>query len=246
MEDEDKNNGKDRIRNVGQKRDGGKKYKVDYSEFAIFKGITIDFDYLEEGLNYAQEHNIKEVFVRSEENNVKQMVNFEFLKGRDFIETFHWIVSLSKKSDITGLYHLSRLKELRWGGARDFVFDLSFFPLLEEINIGYGAKISGWEKLSQLKRLQLQGVKTDNLSFLANTTSLEYLRVIRGTFTSIAGIENCTNLKTLFLQSCTALTKLKPTILSLQNLEQLNLEACRRVDVKEELDGLEIKYISVI
>lgn len=30
------------------------KYKVDYSDFANFKGITIDFDYLEEGLDYAQ------------------------------------------------------------------------------------------------------------------------------------------------------------------------------------------------
>jgi hypothetical protein len=30
------------------------KYKVDYSELAIFKGITIDFNYLEEGLDYVK------------------------------------------------------------------------------------------------------------------------------------------------------------------------------------------------
>ena len=221
------------------------KYKVDYSEFAHFKGITIDFDYLEEGIDYAQEHNIQDVFVRSESNE-KQVVNFDFLKGRDFIENFHWIVFLAKKSDITGLYHLTKLKKMRWGVDNEFELDLSCFPLLEDINIGYNKKIRGWETLNRLKILMLQRVKTDNLIFLSETTSLEYLRIIRGKFTSIEGIENCTNLKTLFLQSCTALTKLKPTILHLHNLEQLNLEACRKVDVKEELNGLEIKYVSII
>jgi len=222
------------------------KYKVNYSDLTLFKGITIDLNYLQEGLDYAQEHNIKDVFIRSEEDNIKQVVNFDFLKGRDFIETFHWIVSLSKKSDITGLYHLSKLKNLRWGVDNDFAFDLSFFPFLEGMNISYGENIKGWEAISHLKRLQISRVKTDNLMFLKDTTSLEYLRIIRGSFTSIAGIESCTNLKTLFLQTCTALTKLKPTILNLHSLEQLNLEGCRKVDVKEELKGFDIKYVSVI
>ena len=31
------------------------KYKVDYSEFSYFKGITIDFDSLEEGLDYPKD-----------------------------------------------------------------------------------------------------------------------------------------------------------------------------------------------
>lgn len=82
--------------------------------------------------------------------------------------------------------------------------------------------------------------------FLKDTTSLEYLRIIRGSFTSIAGIENCTGLNTLFLQTCTALTKLKPTILNFHSLKQLNLEGCRQVDVKEDLKELDIKYVSVI
>lgn len=173
------------------------KYKVDYSEFANFKGITIDFDYLEEGLDYAQKNNIKNVFVRSEKDE-KRVVNFDFLEKRDFIQTFHWIVSLSKKSDVTGIYHLSKLKDFRWKVSNNFDFDLSFFPLLENINIGYDTKIYGWEMLHQLKRLLLSGVKTDNLTFLENTISLQYLRIIGASFTSIEGLENCVNLKTLF------------------------------------------------
>ena len=76
------------------------KFKVDYSEFSHFKGITIEFDHLEEGLNYAQNHNIKDVLVCPEEYDVKQVVNFDFLKGLDFIETFHWIVPLSKNQNL--------------------------------------------------------------------------------------------------------------------------------------------------
>lgn len=103
------------------------KYKVDYSEFSYFKGITIDFDSLEEGLDYAQRHNIKDVLVRSEKNDIKRVVNFDFLNRRDFIQTFHWIVSLSKRSNITGLYHLSKLKDFRWGVDNNFDLDLSLF-----------------------------------------------------------------------------------------------------------------------
>ena len=93
--------------------------------------------------------------------------------------------------------------------------------------------------------LQLSKVRTDNLSFLEKTISLQYLRIIGGSFTSIEGLEKCVNLKTLFLQRCTALTNLKPTIASLYNLERLNLEACRKVSV-EELKGIAVRYISVI
>lgn len=221
------------------------KYKVDYSEFSYFKGITIDFDSLEEGLDYAQRHNIKDVLVRSEKNDIKRVVNFDFLNGRDFIQTFHWIVSLSKRSNITGLYHLSKLKDFRWGVDNNFDLDLSLFPVLEKVNISYDAKISGWEMLHQLNWLQLSKVRTDNLSFLEKTISLQYLRIIGGSFTSIEGLEKCVNLKTLFLQRCTALTNLKPTIANLYNLERLNLETCRKVSV-EELKGIAVRYISVI
>lgn len=221
------------------------KYKVDYSEFSYFKGITIDFDSLEEGLDYAQRHNIKDVLVRSEKNDIKRVINFDFLNRRDFIQTFHWIVSLSKRSNITGLYHLSKLKDFRWGVDNNFDLDLSLFPVLEKVNISYDAKISGWEMLHQLNWLQLSKVRTDNLSFLEKTISLQYLRIIGGSFTSSEGLEKCVNLKTLFLQRCTALTNLKPTIANLYNLERLNLEACRKVSV-EELKGIAVRYISVI
>ena len=89
-------------------------------------------------------------------------------------------------------------------------------------------------------------VKTEDLSFLQYVINLEYLRIIGGSFTSIVGIENCSKLKTLFLQKCTSLTELNSTLKKLFNLEQLNLEGCKKVNLEEQLAGMKIKNISVI
>ncbi|PSK89094.1 leucine-rich repeat domain-containing protein [Taibaiella chishuiensis] len=222
------------------------KYQVDYSETAHFKGIRIQFEHLEEGLDHAQQNGIKEVCVWTDGDWSKQEVSFGFLEGRDFIETFHWLVPMSKKSDIDGLKYLAKLRNLRWSAAGDFNLDLAIFPVLEELNIGYGPKIKGWDSLTHLKRLQVGGLKTEDLSLLQHAVNLEYLRIIGGSFTTIAGIENCKKLKTLFLQKCTALTTLQPTILSLKKLEQLNLEGCKKVNTEEQLKGVDIKHISII
>lgn len=222
------------------------KFKVDYSESSHFKGIRILFEYLEEGLQYAKKNNIVDVCVWTDGDWTKQKVDFSFLEKKEFIKTFHWLVPLSKKSNIFGAYNLSELEDLRWGGIGDFNFDLSHFKNLEKLNIGYGDKVTGWKNLPNLKRLMIGGVKTEDLSFLQDTTNLEYLRIIKGSFTSIKGIENCKNLKTLFLQSCSSLTDLNKTLKQLPSLEQLNLERCKKINTEQELSGIEIKNISII
>jgi hypothetical protein len=221
------------------------KYKIDYSETSHFKGIRILFDYLEEGLDYAQQNSIKEVCVWTDGDWSKQIVIFNFLKNRDFIKTFHWIVPLVKKSDITGIYYLSKLENLRWSGAGDFNFDLSKLPQLKELNIGFGDKIENWGNLKQLHRLQIGGVKTENLEFLSGLENLEFLRIIKGTFTSIKGLENCDKLKTIFLQNCNSLVDVKETIQKTKGLENLLLERCKKVDLIG-IESLGLKNISVI
>lgn len=222
------------------------KFVVDYSELAHFKGIRISFEHIQEGLNYAQKNGIKKVCIWTDGYWSKQAISFEFLKGLDFIETFHWLVPMSKKSNIDGLKYLTGLKNLRWSGAGDFKLDLSIFPILEELNIGYGSKINGWEQLVKLKRLQIAALKTEDLSLLEQANDLEYLRIIGGSIVTISGIENCQKLKTLFLQKCTQLKEIKKTIFQLKELEQLNLEGCKSIDIEKELAGLRIKHVSII
>jgi hypothetical protein len=221
------------------------KYKVDFSETSHFKGITILFDYLEEGLDYAQQNGIKEVCISTDDIDTKKVVNFDFLEGRNFITTFHWLVPLAKKYDITGLYYLSGLENFRWNGATDFNFDLSKTPNLKVLNIGYCEGIKGWESLKSLNRLLIGGVKTEDLSFLSKTDNLEFLRIIRGTFTSIKGLEKCNKLKTIFIQSCNSLIHVKETLKQMSSIENLLLEKCKNVDLKG-IELLELKNISII
>ena len=219
------------------------KYKVNLTETSIFKGITILFDYLKDGLDYAQQNNIKDVCIRTDINdNQKKTVNFDFLNDRNFIETFHWLVPLTKRSNIEGLYYLSNLKNLRW----DFdIIDLSNFPKLENLNIGYYSGVTGWENLKLLNRLMIGDVESEDLYFLNKTDSLEYLRLIKGKFTTIRGLEKCDKLKTIFIQSCNSLIHVKETIKQMKNIENLVIEKCKNVDLKGiELIGL--KNISII
>ena len=219
------------------------KYKVNLNETSNFKGITILFDYLEDGLEYAHQNNIKDVCIRTDiSDNQKKTVNFDFLKDRNFIETFHWLVPLTKRSNIEGLYYLSNLKNLRW----DFdIIDLSNFPKLENLNIGYSSEVTGWESLKLLNRLMIGGVESEDLYFLNKNDSLEYLRIIKGKFTTIRGLEKCDKLKTIFIQSCNSLIHIKETIKQLKNIENLVIEKCKNVDLKGiELIGL--KNISII
>jgi Leucine-rich repeat (LRR) protein len=213
-----------------------------------FNGIRILYDYLLEGLDYAEKNNIKDVmvWVGPENNNEKQSIDFEFLKNKQFIEKFHWTVSLSKKSNINGLYYLSELKELRWAVDNDFKMDLSKFNKITDINIKYTSELYGWEKIKTLKRLFLSNVKTNDLNFLVENVNLEYLRIIRGKFFTINGLENCNKLKTLFLQNCSSLIEIKTVIQKINSLEQLNLENCKKIKYKEQLNGIKIKYISII
>ena len=91
------------------------KYVLDYSETSYFKGLRILYPYIQEGLLYAKQNNIKDICVWTQGDWTKQNVIFDFLNGKSFIETFHWLVPMSKKTDVTGIYNLFNLKELRWG-----------------------------------------------------------------------------------------------------------------------------------
>ena len=48
---------------------------VENSEYASFKGITIYYPYLEEGLDYARQHCIESVRLQST-NDAKQLIDF--------------------------------------------------------------------------------------------------------------------------------------------------------------------------
>lgn len=151
---------------------------------------------------------------------------------------------MSKLSNIEGIYSLAKLKELRWAPTINLPIDLSAFPHIEMLSTTYCKQMSGWDELNNLKFLFLTKVDTCNLYFLHKVINLEYLRILRGKIVSISGIDNCSKLKTLFLQSCNCISTLEPTIRKL-SLDKLIIENCTNLKADETLNKY-IKSISII
>ena len=88
-------------------------------------------------------------------------------------------------------------------------------------------------------------MKTQDLSFLEDMDNLEYLRIIKGTFSTIKGVDRCNKLKTIFIQGCNSLLEVKDTLINNKNIENLLLERCKNV-ILEGIESLGLKNLSVI
>jgi len=222
------------------------KFVLDYSESSFFKGIRIPFEDLDNGIAYLIENEIKDVSFWNGMSNDRRTFDFNFLKDLSFLETFHFTIPLTKKTDILPVLNLKNIIDFRWAVDNDFSLDFSNFGELEKLNTVYNNNITGWKGLKSLKRLQLGNVNSEDLSFIKGLEELEYLRIIKGKFTSIKGVENCINLKTLFFQYCNSLETIFPYIEQLQCLIQLNLEKCKKIKEIEKVRNLNIENISII
>lgn len=213
------------------------KFKVDYGEQSDFKGIRILFDFLEEGLAYARNNNIKEVCVWNSTNNTRQTIDFSFLEKNQSLKVFHWLVPLSKKSNIEGLYGLNNLLNLRWSADCDFAIDLSKISSLEILNVGISHKLfTNWESLSCLKELYIQSIQANDCIFLSGLKKLEKLRIINGNFSSLSGLDKLNNLNDLSLIKCSKLKNLNPLPPN-KSLLRLRIEKCKNLMVsKPELE----------
>ena len=221
------------------------KITIDYNITSHIKGVRILFSHLEEGLEYAKKQKIKDVCVWQGLENSRHTVNFDFLKELQFIETFHWLVPLSKKSDIQGIYFLSCLKDFRWSVDNYFNLDFSKLTSIESMNIRYHKGLTNLENLTNLKEFYIQSVKTDNLKFLPMLDNLELLRVINGRFTSLEGLERCKNLKKLDLRRCFNLVYADATLQKLNQLESVTLDSCKKNDIDVEALGSRVAHVWV-
>ncbi|MCL1991491.1 MAG: hypothetical protein FWG66_00895 [Spirochaetes bacterium] len=193
-------------------------------------GVCILFPYLEEGIAYVKKHKIKDVCIWPEDEK-NYTADLDFLQGLDFIENFEWLVPLSKKSSIEGIYNLSRLRYLRWASGNDFNIDFSKLTTIEDMNICYHKQLLNFEKLINLKELFVQPVKTANLQFLSGLKSLEDLRLRGGGLASLEGLEHCAKLKKLFIQSCYKLIDVSAVLRKLKNIEWVVIQSCKKNDV---------------
>lgn len=210
------------------------KITIDYSGYTPFKGARILYSYLEEGLECVKSKKIKDVCIWQGFESSRHTVDFSFLKDLDFIETFCWLVKLSKKSDITGLYSLSNLKDFSWAPDNDFNIDFSKLNTIESMNLKYHEGLLNLKELTNLKELYISSVKNNNLKFLPYFKNLELLRIINGKFITLEGLEHCENLKKLDLRRCFKLVYANSTLLKLKHLESVVLDSKKHdIDIEE-------------
>jgi hypothetical protein len=198
-----------------------------------FKGIRMLYSHLEKGIKRAKNDRIKEVCIWQSVDQTRYNVNFDFLKDLTFIETFHFLINLSKKSNLEGLYSLTNLRDFRW--VVDNVIDLDFSRLttIEKMNTRYYDGIT-LEHLTNLKELYLNSLKSENLEFLPELENLDQLRIISAKITSLEGLERCKNLKKLDLRSCYSLVHVDATLHKLDHLESIVLDSCKKHDINVE------------
>jgi len=207
------------------------KYKVDYSDLATFKGITIYFEYLKEGIQYVKKKGIQDVFVKTLNDKEKHVVDFSFLQEIQFLKTFHWTVALSKKSDISGIYNLINLENFRWGVQNAFEIDFSMLETIKKLSINHDFRLKNLHKLKVLDNLFLQSVQSENCKFLSGLDNLTELRIIKGKFNTLDGLGDCKNIKNIFLQNCSNLTDTYLTLKKLASLNSIIFESCKNIDL---------------
>ena len=208
-----------------------KKIVVDYSDTAVFKGARVFFPFLNEGVEYIKRHGIKDVCVWQGMERSRHTVDFGFFEELGFIERLDWLVPLSKKSSIDGLYSLKKLISLRWAADSDIEIDFSKLETLETLAMNYRNGFKNLGKLSNLKKLHTQSVKTDDLKFLSDLKELRSLRIIRGRFKSLEGLEQCESLEELMLQHCFSLVHAESTLHKLENLKSVLIQGCKKHDI---------------
>jgi len=216
---------------------------IDYNETATFKGVTIPYPFLEEGLDYIKKNQSKEVCIWSFDDETLKTMDLNFLKDLNFIEIFHFGVNLTKKSNIEGLYFLPNLKELRWVTKTHFELNFSKLISLEKLLISYHKNWKNFDKLTNLKELYISSVKTENLKFISQLEKLELLRIINANIISLEGLEVCKNLKKLDLRRCFKLETVTSILMKMEKLNYVLLMSCKRTDVDLEKLKKKIEHV---
>jgi hypothetical protein len=156
--------------------------------------VVIYLENLDEALDYVIKNNIKSIDLSTHEPHKKStQIDLNFLRKLNNITGFGCRFEISKKTDISPIYDLKKLKQLAWPAAAPDI-DLSKFVDLEYLMCCYSASTQGLELLAKLKYLRLSVSSNRDLGFLGNLKSLEKIEIANSPIESMSGIERLTKL----------------------------------------------------
>ncbi|NDV93816.1 hypothetical protein D0T84_02645 [Dysgonomonas sp. 521] len=188
-------------------------------------------------LSFLQGNNLKGIIVYSD-NESKQSIDFSFLKKMTFLEYFEWLVPLNKNSDITGLYSLSNLKNLRWIVDNRFNLDFSKLTTLQVLITSDYVGMENWDSLTNLKKLYLSKLKKQDCTFISELKELTDLKLSRANITTIKGLESCHKLERLELLYCRQVAELASVIKDCPGIISISIRKCKNIS-KDEIANLE-------
>jgi hypothetical protein len=205
-----------------------------FRDFYDIDRLKIDIDIIlsnDSYITFLKDNNLKGLTVVSSDK--KYIIDFSFLENISFLEYFELLVPLSKKSDISGLYVLSKLKYLRWIVENSFDLDFSMLTSLLVLNTSDYGNMRNWNSLTNLKILHISNLKKDNCTFISNLKELTDLRLIRANIISIEGLENCDKLERIELEYCSKISELTSVLEKCPSIRWVSLVKCKNIKTEE-------------
>ncbi len=134
-------------------------------------------------------------------------------------------IKIKPKIDLSPLYELKNLHELNFED-KNINPDFSKLPQLETLYFKYHKSITDLSPLKKLKHLLIFSLNVPNCELLSELSSLEMLRLTRGTFTSLKGVENLKKVKRFDVAYNSKLFDAN-SINHMSGLERLHIEKCK-------------------
>ncbi len=208
--------------------------------------LEIDPNHLREGLEFASKNKHYAIRIRnlvsrnSVLTNMSDFENFQAIQNLIIDDD----INISKEIDLSPLYSLKSLKKFGFEN-KNINPDFSKLTQLETLYFKYHKGIKDLSPLKNLKDLLIFSLNMPNCEILSELLSLEKLRLVRGTFTSLQGIKNLKNIKNLDIAYNSKLSNAK-ALMSLSSLEYLEIEKCKNLTDFSFLKGNPyIKYLSM-
>ncbi|MFS3927322.1 hypothetical protein CHN50_18305 [Priestia aryabhattai] len=210
--------------------------------------ILIDDTYLQECINYINDNTIKKVDITSPRY---QSIDVEFLKFCPEIED----VSLNSEflKDISGITYLKNLKTLSLSESTVIdgknAVDLGEFLQLETLYLTWSKKITGINKLLNLKELAIWNYKpkSKDLEELTPLTNLKKLTLIQSNIVNLNGISKLERLSTVELNRLRKLNTLSDIDKLNKCLTTLDIELCKNIEDLTTIESLDcLKTLAIV
>lgn len=201
--------------------------KYNYNELIDY--LEIDPQFISEGIEYAKSNNFASIRIRTLNRNAGQTYSIDFsnMGNQLFIKCLkiNDDFKIRKLLSVESLYSISSLKLLSFED-KSFKLDFSKLAQLETLYFKYNKGVSNLGALKNLKDLLIFSLNIPSCEILSELTTLEMLRLTRGNFTTLQGIERLKKVKRFDVAYNSKLTDAN-SLVSLLSLEKLHIEKCK-------------------